>query len=139
VIRRTIGLLTAFFICTNINAQENSPYSRYGMGDIVPTQSIALRSMGGISAGYSFDNSIPAVTVPNLNISNPASLGALSSRGYTNVIFDVGGEIVRRTLKSNTSPDKYTSTNTNISYIQVGFPIAPRRSRAEKELLSILF
>jgi len=131
VIKRTVGLATALFIFTNINAQENSPYSRYGMGDIVPSQNIALRGMGGIGAGYSFDLSIPAVTVPSLNISNPASLGSLNSRGYTNVIFDVGGEIVRRTLKSNTSPAKYSSTNTNISYVQVGFPIAPKRWEAK--------
>ena len=34
-------------------AQENSPYSRYGIGNIVPPGNIANRAMGGISAGVS--------------------------------------------------------------------------------------
>ena len=34
-------------------SQENSPYSRYGLGDLVPSASITSRSMGGIAAGMS--------------------------------------------------------------------------------------
>jgi hypothetical protein len=50
-------------------AQENSPYSRYGVGNILPLSNIANRSMGGISAGYSDPTSINTV--------NPATYGDL--------------------------------------------------------------
>ncbi len=83
--------------------------------------------MGGITAGYSVDSATPAIPVSSLNIANPASLGSFSRRSYINVLFDVGAEIDRRTLKSNLSPQKYTSTNTNISYLQLGFPIAGKK------------
>ena len=46
-------------------AQDNSPYSRYGIGDLVPSTNIANRSMGGISAGYTDYLSV--------NFNNPAS------------------------------------------------------------------
>ena len=32
-------------------AQENSPYSRYGLGDLAPNHNVFSRGMGGISAG----------------------------------------------------------------------------------------
>lgn len=83
--------------------------------------------MGGITAGYSADSAMIQVPVSSLNISNPAALGSFSKRSFINVLFDVGAEIDRRTLKSNISPQKYISTNTNISYIQLGFPIAGKK------------
>ena len=42
-------LLTAFYVPAF--SQDNSPYSRYGIGDIVPSTNINSRAMGGISAG----------------------------------------------------------------------------------------
>ena len=37
----------------NLQAQtENSPYSRYGLGDVIPSQNILTRGMGGMSAAY---------------------------------------------------------------------------------------
>ena len=51
-------------------AQENSPYSRYGIGNLVPPGNISNRGMGGISAGVS-----DATTI---NTVNPASYGNLS-------------------------------------------------------------
>ena len=113
-LKRTATLIFTIFIYTISNAQENSPYSRYGIGDLVPNRNIVSRGMGGIVAGYSDYQSI--------NLSNPAALGFLTS-----TVFDLGGEISRRTLKSNISPDKFTATNTFISYLQVGFPIASKK------------
>ncbi|MDB5202072.1 MAG: hypothetical protein JWQ27_1481 [Ferruginibacter sp.] len=121
-LKRIFLLVSTVSICSASFAQENSPYSRYGMGDLVPNQNMANRALGGIAAGYSYDYSYPGAPVNNINLSNPAALGVLSS-----TIFDVGGEIDRRTLKSNISPNKYTATNTLISYIQLGFPIASQK------------
>ena len=46
-----------------INAQDNSPYSRFGLGDQHPGTNIFNRGMAGISAGYS-DPRIDAVNDP---------------------------------------------------------------------------
>lgn len=95
-------------------SQENSPYSRYGLGDLVPSQNITNRAMGGIAAGYSDFQSI--------NFVNPASLGNI-----TNTIFDLGAEADIRTLKSLNPAKKYTQSNSLFSYLQVGFPIASKK------------
>ena len=52
-LKRTFGLIFALLISSLAIAQENSPYSRYGLGDIVPNQNVVNRGMGGIAAGYS--------------------------------------------------------------------------------------
>lgn len=46
-------------------AQNNSPYSRYGLGNLSANSNVTLRSMGGISAGYADNFSV--------NFNNPAS------------------------------------------------------------------
>ena len=52
-------------------AQDNSPYSRYGIGDLVPGTNIVNRSMGGVTAGY-FDQL-------SINFNNPASYSAFQA------------------------------------------------------------
>jgi hypothetical protein len=120
-IKKTALFIFITFSYTFASAQENSPYSRYGMGDIVPSQNIVSRSMGGISAGF-IDSMGFLPYTQSINLSNPASLGSINT-----TIFDFAGEIDIRTLKSNTSPDKYKSTNTIVSYLQLAFPITPKR------------
>lgn len=91
-------------------AQENSPYSRYGLGDLTPNHNVFTRGMGGISAGVADGRSI--------NFTNPASLTLVS-----NVILDVGTEIDYRILKSTNPAKKFTSANTYVSYLQMAFPL----------------
>lgn len=91
-------------------AQENSPYSRYGLGDIVPKANIVSRGMGGIAAGYSDYQSI--------NFINPASYSNLRT-----TIFELGVEADTRVLKSLSPAARYSATNAVISYLQLGFPI----------------
>lgn len=118
--------LLFIFLSSGVRAQDNSPYSRFGLGDVVPNQNILSRSMGGVSAGF-FDPQ-------SLNLINPAAIGGIGS-----VIFDFAGEIDIRTLKSNISPEKYSSTNTTISYMQVGFPIAPKKMQAKGNFWGLSF
>ncbi|MEO6670836.1 MAG: hypothetical protein ABIN36_15255 [Ferruginibacter sp.] len=119
-LKRIVGLSFALFIYSMTFAQENSPYSRYGLGDIVLNQNIANRGMGGVA--------IADANIFNINFTNPASLGILKSKDRsTNTIFDIGVEIDRRTLKSTTSTAKYTATNSLISYLQIAFPIASKK------------
>ncbi|MEO5943507.1 MAG: hypothetical protein ABIP30_10700 [Ferruginibacter sp.] len=113
-LKRISIFVFALFIYSFSQAQDNSPYSRYGLGDLSPNMNGTTRGMGGITAGYSDYQSI--------NMNNPASLGYISS-----TVFDLGGEVSRRTLKSNTSPLKYTSTNVYFSYLQIGFPIGSKK------------
>ncbi len=143
VIKRIALFITVSFIYTFASAQENSPYSRYGMGDIVPAQNIVSRSMGGITAGYIDSVGFIPYNVLNgklffpsssINLSNPASLGSLNT-----TIFDVGGEVDIRTLKSNNSPQKYKATNTLISYLQLGFPVTPKKMLAKGNYVNIAF
>jgi hypothetical protein len=91
-------------------SQENSPYSRYGIGNLVPQGNIVNRSMGGISAGYA-----DPIT---LNYINPASYSRLL---YSTL--DIGAQVDIRTLKSVTPVEKFTSKNAVISYLQLGFPL----------------
>ena len=143
VIKRIALFIFVSFIYTFASAQENSPYSRYGMGDVVPNQNIVSRSMGGISAAfidsvgfipYNILNGILYFPSSSINLSNPASLGSLNT-----TIFDVGGEVDVRTLKNNNSPQKYKATNTLISYLQLGFPVTPKRMLAKGNHINIAF
>ena len=122
--KRIFGLVLSVLIYSFSSAQENSPYSRYGVGDLIPNQNVSTRGMGGISAGYADFQSI--------NFVNPAALGYIS-----NTILDLGGEVDIRTLKSTISTEKYKATNTLISYLQLGFPLLSRKlkkSDAEKNV-----
>ena len=110
-LKRISIILFTFFFYSITNAQENSPYSRYGVGDLTPNRNILNRGMGGVAAGYS-DYQV-------INLLNPASLGSI-----VNTVFDLGGGVNIRTLKSNITPEKFSSTDANISYLQLGFPIS---------------
>lgn len=131
--KKFIFFITFSFFFSVAFAQENSPYSRYGLGDLVPAQNMVSRGMGGISAGF-IDSVGFLPYSQSINLTNPAALGSLNT-----TLFDVGGEIDRRTLKSNTNTDKYTATNTLISYLQLGFPITPKRMLARHNAWGISF
>jgi hypothetical protein len=109
-------LFVALGLQNTLVAQENSPYSRYGIGDLTPNHNIVTRGMGGIAAGFN--------DWRNINFTNPASLAAL---GLTT--FEVGGDIDTRTLKSANPIGKFKSTNTLISYVALGFPVASTKMK----------
>jgi hypothetical protein len=107
-------LMVLFVACglqMSASAQENSPYSRFGLGDLTPNHNAFTRGMGGIAAGVADSRSI--------NFTNPASLSLLG-----NTILDIGAEIDYRTLKSSNPAKKFTSANTYISYLQIAFPLS---------------
>ncbi|HMR82194.1 MAG TPA: hypothetical protein PKE30_03645, partial [Niabella sp.] len=45
----TISFIFLFFVAS---AQDNSPYSRYGLGNQTPTTNVTNRGMGGVAAAY---------------------------------------------------------------------------------------
>jgi len=120
--RWALCAVVSFFSLITL-AQDNSPYSRYGLGDLVPNTHIINRGMGSISAAYADPFSI--------NYNNPASYSSFYSRKqqkskkseYGRVLFDVGLNFDNRTLKKPDSPDKFPASNALFSYMQLGIPI----------------
>lgn len=110
--RRPVALLAALALAIPATAQrsnrENSPYSRYGLGDIRGGTHVGLRGMGGASTAYANPFSV--------NPDNPAS--------YTNLKFTTyegAGEGSRRTVTSN-GQDASSGTAT-LAYLRVGIPL----------------
>ena len=119
-------ILVAFFLTLfsgNLLAQDNSPYSRYGIGDLVPSTNINTRAMGGISAAYA--------DIFSINFNNPASYAAFQAVRESKskklvsgrAILDVGLNFENRTLQEPTNPVKFTASNALFSHMQVGIPL----------------
>ncbi len=113
-------LFTAF---SPVFSQDNSPYSRYGIGDLVPPTHITSRGMAGISAGYTDYLSI--------NFSNPASYSSFQALQEQKskklvsgrAILDVGLNFDNRTLREQSPAKKFVASNALFSYLQVGVPL----------------
>jgi hypothetical protein len=108
-----VGLVSA-------KAQQNSPYSRYGIGDIYPYQNILNRGMGGVTAAY-----IDPVG-QTVNFSNPASYSSFRRNKNVGgrVVYDLGFSVDARTLRSKTPTKKFSSAGFIPSYLSLGVPLA---------------
>ncbi len=120
-------LFVACGLQMSASAQENSPYSRYGLGDLTPPGNVLSRAMGGISAGVA-TSSHQADDFQSINFMNPASLAA--NRIFT--VLDVGTDISYRILKSTNPAKKFTSANTYVSYLQIAFPLTTPKMAKKK-------
>lgn len=107
-----IFLLPIAFYAT---AQENSPYSRYGLGDVYPSQNIINRALGSIGSTYANGQSV--------NLANPAAYSELKI-----VTYDIGISLDTRTLKSADPIDKYSSVNLSPSYVALGMPLSKKHN-----------
>lgn len=116
-------LLLIAFVPLFCFAQDNSPYSRYGIGNLIPQSNIANRAMGGISAGFSDPTSVNSV--------NPATYGDLV---YSTL--DLGIEYDGRELKSSNPPANYKANNGIVPYMQFGFPLLRNNKNALKNRTS---
>lgn len=91
----------------------NSPYSRYGLGELYTLEFAPNLAMGGgMAATYS--------SMFDINLQNPASLGKLR---YTS--FDAGLQYKTATLTENTSNlfNKSRSNDGGLNYLALAFPI----------------
>jgi hypothetical protein len=93
-----------------LQAQENSPYSRFGLGDLTPTTNILNRAMGGIA--------IPYNDLQSVNFTNPASYAYLKV-----TTLDIGLDLSSRTLIPNDESGKFNSKYLIPSYVQIGLPM----------------
>ncbi|GAC1427617.1 MAG: outer membrane protein transport protein [Flavisolibacter sp.] len=120
---KTIFVLFLLIFSLSTLAQDNSPYSRYGLGDLVPATNISNRGMGGISAGIA--------DVLSVNFNNPASYASFQTSieqhskkvAYGRVILDVGLNFSNRTLLIGNNSSRFTSSDALFSYVQIGIPI----------------
>ncbi len=86
----------------------NSPFSRFGIGDIITENPIHIRQMGGIGTSY--------LDLAKLNFENPASLGYLNQTA-----FDVGLDFRRSSISDEVSSSSQWSGN--LSYLALGFTL----------------
>lgn len=116
-------LILTFCAATPAAAQDNSPYSRYGIGDLVPNTNTTLRGLGGISAGYS--------DILSVNFNNPASYSSFfaireaktKKLSSGRAILDIGLNTDNRTLRESSTNAKFVASNALFSYVQVGLPV----------------
>jgi hypothetical protein len=114
-------LLTA--LLNPVFSQDNSPYTRYGLGDIVPSTSITNRAMGGISAAFAEPLGV--------NFTNPASFSSFltykepgaKKMSYGRAVLDIGINVESRTLREPNRVGKFTASNALFSHVQVGLPL----------------
>src|SRR5689334_4017661 len=121
------GWFTGLIIVSFLPAfsQDNSPYTRYGLGDIVPSTNVNSRGMGGISAGYN--------DFLTINFNNPASYGSFQTfreqtskkMQYGRAILDVGINLENRALREPNNIGKFNASNFLFSHVQVGVPLRP--------------
>ena len=69
-----LAFLPVFFLLT-AEAQQNSPFTRYGLGEFYSNQHVISRSMGGLTAAYQdgANNNVGQ----SINFSNPATYSHL--------------------------------------------------------------
>lgn len=106
-----------------VQAQENSPYSRFGLGDKTPSTNIINRGMGGVASGF--------VSPATINYANPASYGFFQTTKEFNskkmlngrMVFDVGADITGRNLINSSTKERFPATNIQFSHVMVGMPL----------------
>ncbi|MCX8481905.1 MAG: hypothetical protein ORN58_08305 [Sediminibacterium sp.] len=116
-ITKKIILFTCIFMGTlYTNAQINSPYSRFGLGDVLNTKNIINNSLGGSAVAYpSFiSNNIGQI----LNFSNPATYGFLK---VTSV--DLGVSLESFNINSINPTNTFNSAYFVPRYFAMGMPI----------------
>jgi hypothetical protein len=107
-------VLCSCIVATTTFAQENSPFSRYALGNFLNTQHVANKGMGGIAVAYADGQSI--------NFSNPATFS--NARLVT---YDIGIMIDSRTLRNANPVEKYNSANFTPAYLAVSMPISAKK------------
>lgn len=106
-----LGVVSTQFVIGQNNT--NSPYTRFGYGDLNDNNSGEQRAMGGVAIGMRNKGSI--------NVVNPASYSTVDSLTFT---FDLGVSALG-TRFTDPSGNK-TSFNSNIDYLTMLIPLGRR-------------
>jgi hypothetical protein len=118
IARLCLAFLPVFFLLS-AEAQQNSPFTRYGLGEFYSNQHIISRSMGGLTAAYQdgANNNVGQ----SINFSNPATYSHLYM-----VTFDLGFTIDTRSLASKTPTSKFATNNFIPGYLTLGVPLSKK-------------
>ena len=117
-------LLLSFMLVSGIAfSQDNSPYSRYGIGDLTPTGNMLTRSMGGVNAAY--------IDHLSINFNNPASFAFYQAYrekkskklSSGRALLDIGIDLENRSLIESDNADNFLAHNLTFSYLQVAVPV----------------
>jgi len=108
--RSTIVLLLSSLSATAQNSnKENSPYSRFGIGEMRNSTNVMLKGMGSATTAYAGQY--------NVNTANPASYSSLKLTTY-----EAAGEANMRTIQSSGN-DNYKTGMATLSYMHIGIPM----------------
>ncbi len=105
-----ISLFAAFFAGVQAQNNTNSPYTRFGYGEISDNGAGKSKGMGGVALGLRSNISI--------NPANPASYTAVDTMSF---LFEFG--VTGRLSNFQTSEVSATKFTGNIEYISLKFPI----------------
>ncbi len=109
VLLATVGIQQASAqVNNNTFTGENSPYSRFGIGDLRNQANVVNRGMGGIGIAFNKTNGV--------NYLNPASYAFLGA-----TTFEVGAEVSTKTI--NSGSESFRSGTGSPAYVNIGFPI----------------
>lgn len=98
-----------------VSNKQNSPYSRYGLGDLRSGTNLSLRGMGSISTA--------AADKFAVNTDNPASYASLLLTTY-----EAAGEGSSHTLRANSRV--YNTGMATLSYMTIGIPMGKHAGMA---------
>lgn len=121
--RRPVFSLLFILAAAACSAQSNSPYSRYGLGDVVPNTNVVNRAMGGVA--------VADTNYVHVNFTNPASFAYFlvvpdpkgSKVNFGRVVLDAGINLENRTLREPNQANKFTASDLYFSYLYVGVPL----------------
>ena len=110
-----IYLFFLFFCAESVLAQNqtNSPYSRFGIGDLQSNILSEYAAMGGTSIG-SYNPNI-------INPYNPSSYSAFKANSF---IFSTGG--AHQTTKMQTTNLEQITNSSSFSHLLLGFPLSKK-------------
>ena len=104
-------VLSTLYVSAQTNG-SNSPYSRFGLGNLSDQSQGFNKAMSGVALGFRDGHRI--------NMQNPASYSAIDSLAF---IFDVGITLQNANFKSGNN--SVNAHNTTLDYIHAGFRLAP--------------
>lgn len=114
-IKYKIVLFLCSVLSLNTIAQSytSSPYSRFGIGDIISNSFQPGVAMGGTSIALRSNHSV--------NFNNPASYTAFDSLSF---VFDIS--LTNNNIKYITNSQTSKDNNTNINHFAFGFPVSKK-------------
>lgn len=92
-------------------SQDNSPYSRFALGNLRPNENVAFKGMAGVCLAD--DNPLIA------NPSNPATYAGLKMTSY-----QVAVDATLLTIKNSLT--SYRTGGATLTYVNIGFPISKK-------------